>query len=490
MNWWLAWLIAFLVGLSIISIYFSRKIKSSDEYVMANFSLGFFPIAGSIIATALGASAIIGNAGKGFSMGMTWFTATIPYVIVSMILAFVLGATIRKLKLYTVPDLFVRRFGKAAGLIPALVVSVLYMTPVFGMQIVGMGSILTSIVGIPLFWAMLLGFVVCVCFTIFGGMPGVSWTDAVQSVLIIAGLVIMFFMGLHHVGGFQVVLDETPGELLSFFSFTPVEMFNYLIIFGPFYIVWQTTWQRFSAAKTEKIAVRAVATGYFLCGVVSIFAIGIGVVAKLALPAGTPDDLVYTNFMTMIAHPAIGGLFMISLFAAVLTGATSFLLSGATNISNDIYLNWINPKATDKKLLLVSRLSVSGMALAGLAIALFIKDIMVIFTYALSLSAVTLVMPVLAAMFWKRATKTGVIWSTITSLPVALVWSLIGNPFGLHEIVPGIIVSFLVLVTVSLMTKHSEDEEVVAYYFALKDEIDPALALEQQDSMGVEQARS
>lgn len=489
MNWWLVWLIVFLVGLSLMSYYFSKRIKSSDEYIMANFSLGYFPIAGSIVATALGASAIIGNAGKGYSMGMSWFTAMIPHVIVSIILAIVLGATIRKLKLYTVPDLFVRRFGKAAGLIPALVVSILYMTPVFGMQIVGMGSILTSIVGMPLFWAMILGFVVCVLFTLFGGMPGVSWTDAVQSILIVAGLITMFFMGLQQVGGFQVVLDETPAELLSFFSLKPMDMFNYIVIYGPFYIVWQTTWQRFSAAKTEKIAVRAVTAGYVLCGIVGIFAVGIGVIAHLALPAGTADDLVYTNFMTMVAHPAIGGLFMVSLFAAVLTGATSFLLSGATNISNDIYRNWVNPKATDEKLLKVSRLAVSGMALVGLGIALFIKDIILIFTYALSLSAVTLVMPVLAAMFWKRATKAGVISSTVVSLLFAIAWKLIGNPFGLHEIVPGIMVSFLVLVIVSLLTKHSEDEEVIAYYFALKNEIDPALKLEQQNSSEIEHVR-
>lgn len=474
MNWWIVWLVVFIAGILALGVYYGTKIKSSDDFVMANFSLGFFPICGSIIATALGASAIIGASGKGFTMGMSWFTANLPYVIFSIFLAVVLGSTIRKLKLYTVPDLFVRRFGKVAGLIPAIIISILYMTPTFGMQIVGMGSILTSIIGMPLTTAMLFGFVVCVTFTLMGGLPSVAWTDAVQSILIVVGLIVLFFLGLKHVGGMGVVIAETPAEIKSFFGISKTEMLNYLVIFGPFYLVWQTTWQRLAAARTEKIAVSAVSVGYILCAVVGIFAVGIGIIARLSLPANTVPDLVYTEFMTTIAHPAIGGLFMVSLFAAVLTGATSFLLSGAANISKDIYQQWIAPNASDKQVLRVSRLSVAGMALLGLGVALFIKDIITIYTYALSLSAVTLVAPVMAAMFWKRATKTGVITSIVGSFIFVLIWNFIGKPFGLHEIVPGMFVSFLLLIIVSLFTKHSHDEEVTAYYFAYKHEKDPA----------------
>ncbi|WP_408011426.1 sodium:solute symporter [Pseudalkalibacillus sp. A8] len=475
MNWWLVWLVAFITGISILGIYYSRRIKSADDYVMANFSLGFFPICGSIIATALGASAVIGASGKGFTIGLSWFTANIPYVLFSILLAMILGSTIRKLKLYTLPDLFVRRFGKATGLIPALVISILYMTPTFGMQIVGMGSILTSIIDVPLTLAMLLGFVVCVAFTLMGGLPSVAWTDAVQSVLILLGLIVLFLIGVNYVGGFNVVMANTPENISSFFSLSKTEMFNYLVIFGPFYLVWQTTWQRLAAARTDKIAVRAVSIGYLLSGFVGLFAIGIGIVARQVLPLNTVPDLVYTEFLTTIAHPSIGGLFMVSLFAAVLTGATSFLLSGAANISKDIYHGWISPDASDKKVLKVSRLSVAIMAFLGLGVALFIKDIVAIYTYALSLSAVTLVMPVMAAMFWKRATKSGAIISIIGSLAFALIWNFAGRPFGLHEIIPGLAVSFLLLVVGSLVTEHSSEEEVIAYYFALKELDDPSL---------------
>src|SRR5690625_7406434 len=92
--------------------------------------------------------------------------------------------------------------------------------------------------------------------------------------------------------------------------------------------------------------------------------------ALLSLPAGTDPDLVYSQFLVDLFPPAIGGLFMVSLLAALLTGATSFLLSGALNISKDIYQGWISPDAEDANILKVARMSVGGRAVLGLAIAL------------------------------------------------------------------------------------------------------------------------
>src|SRR5699024_10655211 len=152
---------------------------------------------------------------------------------------------------------------------------------------------------------------------------------------------------------------------------------------------------------------------------------------------------------------------------------TSFLLSGAINVSKDIYQGWINPDAEDLKVLKVSRYSVLGMAIIGLFIALFITDIITIYQFALSFTAVTLTAPVIAVFFWKRATKTGVIVSMIGSLIVTAVWGLSGQPFGMHEIAPGLVVSIILLIIVSLNTNHSEDEEVEAYFYTMRHQKDP-----------------
>lgn len=471
MNWWIFWFAMYIVGIYAIGLYYAQKIDSADDYVMADFNLGFFPIAGSIVTSALGAAAVIGSVGKGFTMGLSWAVATTsPYMIFSLILCYFLGSTIRKLKLYTLPDLFVRRYGKSAGLIPTII-SIVYMSIAFGLQVFGMSLIIKSIFHMTPTWAMLVGFALCVGFTLLGGLPSVAWTDAVQAILIVGGIFVMMVLGINHVGGMGKIIANTPKQLLDPLGMNPKDLINFLVVYGPFFLVWQISWQRLAAAKTAKTAVNACAAGHVLIFIIGIFSIVIGIAARQTLPLDAKPDLVYTTFMTELFHPAIGGLFMITLFAALLTGATSFLLSGAINIVKDIYQPWINPQATDNQILYYSRFSVALMSLLGLGVAFMIKDIIEIYMYALSFSAVTMVFPVLAAMYWKRATKTGVLVSIAGSLITAIIWNLIGRPYGIHEILPGLMVSFLLLVGVSLLTEHSSEEEVIAYYFSLKDNI-------------------
>lgn len=155
MNWWLVWIVVFLIVIFGISIISSRKIKTSDDFLMANFSLGFFPITGTVIATVTGSAALIGGAGKGFEIGISYFITSISFVSFTILFVAILTPTIRKLKLYTIPDLFIKRFGKASALLPALIIGLLYMTPTFAMQLVGMGSILASTTALTVTWELL-----------------------------------------------------------------------------------------------------------------------------------------------------------------------------------------------------------------------------------------------------------------------------------------------------------------------------------------------
>ncbi|MGJ9413640.1 sodium:solute symporter [Aeromicrobium sp. CF4.19] len=470
MSWYLIWILSFLVVLFAVSIRSSQTVKTADDYVMGDFKMGFFPICGSIIATVTGSAVLIGGAGQGFELGASYAITVISLTGFTIVTVLVLGPVIRRLRLYTVPELFARRYGKIAALVPALVVALLYMTPTFALQLVGMSSILSSITDIPYFWGIILGFIVIIAFTLIGGLPSVAWTDAVQTVVILAGVVLTLILGIAYVGGPAEVARSTPDELLSFGSIGFTGMLNWFLVFGPFYIVWQTTWQRLSAAKSTRVGMSAVIVGFIISGVIGILAIVIGITAVQQFPAGTNPDSIYTSFITEVFPGSIGGLFMVSLLAALITGGTSFLLSGAINISMDIYRGWINPDAPDQRILRVSRLSVAGMAVLGLLIAVLVEDIIAIYQVALSFTAAALVMPVLAAMFWKRATKTGVLVSTIGALVVTLGWRFAGQPLGIHEIGPGLVVSAVLLGVVSLMTAHSSDEQVVAYYHDLKQE--------------------
>jgi len=241
MGWWIGWLVGYLALVFAVGIYVGHKVKTSEQYLMGGFNLGFFPIMGTIFATFAGAAYVLGATGKGFQFGISWGFMTSPCAIFSLLGIFLFGAVIRRLKLYTLPDLFVRRFGKASGLIPALIIGIVYMAPTLAMQLVGIAALLQPIFGIPFAWGILIGIVVCTIFTLIGGLPSVAWTDAVQTLIIVAGLGTLLVVGVQYTGGWSQMFANVPHHFFTPRGNMPASQFiNFAIIFGPFYMVWQT----------------------------------------------------------------------------------------------------------------------------------------------------------------------------------------------------------------------------------------------------------
>ncbi len=467
---YLTWLIGYLVTIISVGYFFSKKVKNADDYTLAGSSLGFFPICGTIMATATGSFAIIATSGRGFTTGLSFLSWNIGYVIFGILAALLLSSAIRALKLYTIPELFKRRFGKWTALLPALTIGLMFLVPLFAVQLVGMGSVIASTFGIKFEVAVLIGFILCVGFTLAGGMFSVAYTDALQMVIILFGVILLFVLTAQQLGGVTEAFNNSSPEIINPFSISFGDWLSLLLIFGTLSFVYQTTWQRIAAAKSRKTAVRAVTAGFSVVFIMTILTVCIGVFARQLIPLETKPDMVYSTLMTKIMPPKIAGLFVVTLFSAILTSATSFLLSGATSIARDIYTEWINPKTKKESSLKILRLATTFMSIIGLFIALFVKDIWTITIYAKAVSASILFFPVLAAFFWKQATSIGVISSMLIAAFVAILWQAFGNPLATNAVIPGMGINLLTLVIVSLFTNHSSDEDPVAYYFKYRNQ--------------------
>jgi SSS family solute:Na+ symporter len=334
---YITWLIGYLVIIIGVGYYFSKKVNNADDYTVASSSLGFFPICGTIMATATGSFAIIATSGRGFTTGLSFLTWNIGYVLFGILAAILLASAIRALKLYTIPELFKRRFGRWAALLPALTIGLMFLIPLFAVQLVGMGSVMASTIGIDFEFGVLIGFIVCVGFTLAGGMFSVAWTDSLQMVIILFGVVLLFFLSAGQLGGVTEAFRNSTPKIVDPFSITFGDWLSLLLIFGTLSFVYQTTWQRIAAAKSKRIAVRAVSTGFGIVFIMTILTVCIGIFARQLIPIDTKPDMVYSTLMTKVMPSKIAGLFVVTLFSAILTSATSFLLSGATSIARDIY---------------------------------------------------------------------------------------------------------------------------------------------------------
>jgi SSS family solute:Na+ symporter len=465
MGWYLIYVSVYFLFMFGVGIYYFIKVKTSDEYLIAGWNMGFWNIVGTIISTNCGAAVFIGWVGMGFTMGVSgFFKFAFPAMLVSMLLIIVFSRPLRRQKLYTLADLFSERFGSKTGIIPSVLSAFIYSVPTTALQIVGMSTVFKIAFGIEIKLGILLSFALILAFTILGGLVATIITDAIQSVVLIIGIVLLAIATYKFSGGFVEIIGNTPSEFLTPLGANGLsDVLLFALSIAPFYLVWQSTWQRIFASKTEEVAIKAGLTGFGITLCISVLPYSIGLMARQFIPSDIKPDLIFSYITVEMLPPYLGGIIIIGLLSALMTGADSFILQGSSNITKDLYHRLLNPKATEKQLMVVSRLSVVIVSVLSVIVAFFMTDIISMYQWALRLSATTLVIPFLAIMFWKRTTNTGVIVSMLLACLTTLLWPHLNT--GIDQTIPGFIVSILTLMIVSKLTSHSATEQIKAVYW-------------------------
>ncbi len=463
--WYLGYIIVYFSIMFGIGFYYFTKVKNADDYLIGGWSMGYWSIVGTVISTWCGASIFIGTVSLAFVYG---FSAYLRFAFAGLFFTFILvaffGQRLRRQKLYTLADLFGQRYGASVGIIPSVLSAFIYAIPTTGMQYIAMNTIWTIVFDLDPTTGFYISTILILSFTVLGGLPGTIITDALQAVIIIAGIVTLAVASLNFAGGAETLIAQTPPELLSVSGpFGIQEVLLFVLSVGPFYLVWQSSWQRIFAAKTERIAFTANATGVFVSALVILCPIVIGLSARLFMPADTNPDLIFSTVTLQLLPPYIGGFIYCALLAALVTGANSFILQGSSNLTYDLYKRLIHPTADNKRLMLVSRLTVAFIAVGALFIAQNFTGIMAIYQWALRITATTLVLPFLATMFWSRTTRTAILASMIGGFVSTLVWPYLGDT-GIDQSIFGFFFSFAGL-CLSFITTHHKEEEVVAVMY-------------------------
>lgn len=464
-GWYLGYVVVYFLAMFGIGFYYFLKVKTADDYLIGGWNMGFWPIVGTVISTWCGASVFIGTVGLGFTVGLSGYlrfsAASVTFTLI-LILAF--GRALRRQRLYTLADLFGQRYGAKVGIIPSLLSALIYAIPTTAMQYIAMSTIWTLVFGLELSTALILSAVLVLGFTVLGGLPGTIITDALQAVLIIAGIIILAVSCLSFAGGLSEVIAKTPTAYLSAAGpYGARETFLFFLSVGPFYLVWQSSWQRIFAAKSESVSLRANTVGVVICAFVFVCPILIGLAARLFLPANTNPDMIFSIVTLQLLPPQIGGLIYCALLAALVTGADSFILQGSSNLTHDFYRRLINPQATNKQLMFVSRLTVALVALTALLVAFRFSGIIAIYQWALRLTAATIILPFLATMLWRRTTRAGVLAGMVAGLLATLAWPYLGLDFD--QTLFGLCFSAAGLAGVTLVTRHHPEEYVAAVLF-------------------------
>ena len=476
------------IDLVIIAIYFfsliaigyyvmiSKKTTGETEsFLAADRNMGIIRTTGSCAATDIGGGFSIAMGGLGFSLGFSGSWLMAVSALSAVLAAFLMVPKVKRwadrVKGLTTGDLFAARFGNRTGLMAAILVGLSWFTFVGGQVIAG-AKLVSGVLGLPVTLTIIVAGAVILTYTAMGGLKAVMSTDVFQLVVLLVGIVLIAVpIGFSRVGGIDGLVDKLSASpesamLLDWGAVSWKEAVGWFLSIFPVWFISIATVQRVIAAKDERTA----KLGVFLTGFPiewPLFAVGttlIGMFARALLPDLADPELATPALITAILPVGLTGLVVAAYIAAVLSTADSCLVGSVAIFVNDIYRKLINPDANDGELVRVSRIATIVLGILAIGLAYMVPRIIELVLYAYTFGAAGLFFPMLALLFWKRATAAGAFWSILLGGGSAVLWTIAGQPYGFSGSYAGWIVSFVTLVAVSLKTDHVPGEQVELFF--------------------------
>lgn len=458
----MGYLIAISVYLLALVIYglviAHKKVKTADDMVTGGHRIPFIILVGSLLATWCGGGGITGSAGVVYSGGPWVGAITFAAPPIGIILLYFIAGKVRKSNKVTVPEIMGARYGKAASIISALCVMLAYVG-VLATQLKAAANVLVllcSSSGVELSHGMALTIctVVIVVITVGGGMVSVAYSDAISALIMIGGffLAIPFLISVANSQG--AVLPPEKTTITG--GMSGMQILGYFLPSLALMLGDQNMLQRFASAKNSDEAKKS-NIGMFigeLLVIVSIIAL-VTQSAKLYPSLETPSNVIFQTAVDYLPL-AFGALVMCACMAFIVTTADSYLLSSATNLTNDIYAKYIRKDATDKQKMLVLRVTIVVFSAIAVALTLYFPTVLALQMTAYTMYGAAITPAILFALFSKRVTPAAGLAGIIVGGLATIVWTLMGTPGGVQCAIVAVPASVIAILLVSAVTKNSD----------------------------------
>ena len=452
---------AYLVLLMIYGLVIAhKKVKTTDDMMTGGHKIPFIILVGSLLATWCGGGGITGSAGVVYSGG-PWVGA-LAYAAppIGIILLYFIAGRVRKTNKVTVPEIMGARYGAAASVISALCVMLAYVG-VLATQLKAAADILVllcSSSGVELSHSMALTIctVVIVVITVGGGMVSVAYSDAISALIMIGGFFLAIPILVHVANSQGAVL---PPEKASFTGgLSGWTLLGYFLPGLSLMLGDQNMLQRFASAKNSDEAKKS-NIGMFigeLLVIISIIAL-VTQAAKLYPSLDTPSNVIFqvaVDYLPLV----FGALVMCACMAFIVTTADSYLLSSATNLTNDIYVKYINKNATDRQKMNVLRATIVVFSVIAVALTLYFPTVLQLQLTAYTMYGAAITPAILFALFSKKVTPAGGMAGIIVGGAMTIIWTLMGTPYGIQCAIVAVPASVIAILIVSALTAgHADD---------------------------------
>lgn len=492
--------VAVVIG---IGLYYAKSAnESSDNYLIGGRSLGPWVTAMGAEASDMSGWLLMGLPGVAYWYGFSDAAWTAIGLGIGTYLNWLFVA--KRLRVYshtaqnsiTIPDFFSNRFREEKKII--LTIAALFILVFFSVYaascFVTVGKLFSTLFGMKYINMMIAGAIFVVFYTFIGGFLAESASDFMQGIVMFFALAAVLAMGISKAGGISAIITNSkaiPGFFEFFGIAQPILLdgiqqvggngqpvfgeagrYGFLTIlstlsWGLGYFGMPQVLLKFMAIKeandlklSRRIAVIWVA--------ISLTAsVAIGMIGRMLFPNAlltqSASESIFVIMSTRFFPPLFAGIVMAGILAATISSADSYLLIAASAFSKNIYQGIMKKEASDQSVLRLSRMTLIVVAIIAMVIAL--DENSVIFTvvsFAWAGFGATFGPLMLFSLFWKRTTKSGAIAGMLSGGTMVFVWNLLikpmGGVFGIYELLPAFMISAIVIVVVSLLSKEPSKE--------------------------------
>ncbi len=493
-------MIIYMAAVIVIGIVFAKRAnKSSEDYFLGGRSLGPWVTAMSAEASDMSGWLLMGLPGVAYWCGL----ADAAWTAIGLALGTYLNWLIvsKRLRRYsirannsiTLPEFFSNRFREGSKSKVILTVAALFILIFFTVYaascLVTCGKLFSELFGMDYVVMMILGAVFVLIYTILGGFLAESASDFMQSIVMIAALTVIVIIGVVKAGGVGEVIANAkniPGFLEFFGLASPTldeagkqivengaPLFGAAKPYGALSVCSMLAWGlgyfgmpqvllRFMAIREEKELTRSRRIAMVWVLISLAVAVFIGLTGRVLYPTQYLTASSAENIFIHLAEsslPAIlAGFVMAGILAATISSSDSYLLIAASAVAKNIFQGVVKKNATDKQVMLVSRITLLVITLIAVIIAWDENSVIFkVVSFAWAGFGATFGPLMLFSLFWKRINKVGAIAGMVSGAAMVFIWKLaisqLGGAFAIYELLPAFIFSSICIVVFSLATK-------------------------------------
>ena len=462
--------IVYLGLLVAFALWSRRETRTLEGFYLAGRKLPYWVVAFSTNATGESGWLLLGLTGMGYAVGAQAYWVVVGEVIGVGLSWLLVSRRLKRMSdkhgSITVPDVLAARFNDTWNLIRgiAVVIIIVMVTAYVSAQMIATGKAVSSFIDIDRDIAIYLGAAVIMGYTFVGGYKAVSYTDVLQGVLMLLGLIIVPIVAIDAAGGWDSVTKNLAGQDASYFNMfafstddmtSVVAIVSFLAIGLPFLGVPQLLVRYMSARddnELKKARIVSVAVMFFF----GVGAVTTGIAGRALFPGLDDTETIFPVLSSELFPPILTGVLLVIVMSAIMSTVDSLLLLASSAVVRDTVQNILGSPKSDQQLAVYGKIITLVIGIVGIVLAFQVEALIFWFVlFAWSGLGAAFGPVVLCLLYYKGTTGAGVVAGMLGGFLTSVIWVLVfkAQTHDLYEAVPGFIVGFVLTLVVSALTR-------------------------------------